>query len=322
MENQTLTGIERQLVLQYLMDGNVPVTITPILNDSGSKTSEAVHPVDSQIFPVAIKPEKITVKKDGKIYLENPPEALISNASKLKVEFYFNRVGLYFTTDYEYETSSDSSKKLVIFLPEVLNRIKDVEEKIDYAFSADLYFDVNGKKELNEKCIPWNEEELFERPMWKSIPLENQKTAKEYLEKFVQETKTGKIIGNGLQLIPICNFLTFDEDKKISDIADRRKNINILYVDHERIVLGLPDNFENTASETSSYVENAEYGLKLSFSIKNSPILSRDIFVTFRINKIYTAGQNSRKCLDCIYTSIQEEDIRYLYEKTTSRLFI
>ena len=39
MENQTknnqkgdekLSGIERELVLQYLMDGNVPVTLTPV----------------------------------------------------------------------------------------------------------------------------------------------------------------------------------------------------------------------------------------------------------------------------------------------------
>ena len=30
MESNSLTGIERELVLQYLIDGNVPLTITPI----------------------------------------------------------------------------------------------------------------------------------------------------------------------------------------------------------------------------------------------------------------------------------------------------
>ena len=29
-QNYDLTGIERDLVLQYLMDGNVPVTLTPV----------------------------------------------------------------------------------------------------------------------------------------------------------------------------------------------------------------------------------------------------------------------------------------------------
>ena len=30
MEHDKLTGIERELVLQYLIDGNVPVTLTPV----------------------------------------------------------------------------------------------------------------------------------------------------------------------------------------------------------------------------------------------------------------------------------------------------
>ena len=32
MEKTKLSGIERELVLQYLIDGNVPVTITPVEN--------------------------------------------------------------------------------------------------------------------------------------------------------------------------------------------------------------------------------------------------------------------------------------------------
>lgn len=31
MSEKKLTGIERELVLKYLIDGNVPVTITPVL---------------------------------------------------------------------------------------------------------------------------------------------------------------------------------------------------------------------------------------------------------------------------------------------------
>ena len=32
MDDKKLSGIERELVLQYLIDGNVPVTITPLEN--------------------------------------------------------------------------------------------------------------------------------------------------------------------------------------------------------------------------------------------------------------------------------------------------
>ena len=42
MNKDKLTGIERELVLQYLIDGNVPVTLTPIEN---KVDSEEIHSV-------------------------------------------------------------------------------------------------------------------------------------------------------------------------------------------------------------------------------------------------------------------------------------
>ena len=71
MENQTkqipkndeqLSGIERELVLQYLMDGNVPVTLTPVNEEKASDDGQVIHPLASQIFPVALKPEHIKTK--------------------------------------------------------------------------------------------------------------------------------------------------------------------------------------------------------------------------------------------------------------------
>ena len=55
MEHDRLTGIERELVLQYLIDGNVPVTLTPLEENIDS---ENIHPLTSQIFPIAIKGEQ------------------------------------------------------------------------------------------------------------------------------------------------------------------------------------------------------------------------------------------------------------------------
>ena len=94
-KNDKLSGIERQLVLQYLMDGNVPVTLTPV--NLEEKKSEKIHSISSQIFPVALRAENIKVTGSGKIYLENPPQSVIGFENKeVKVEFYFNRVGLFF----------------------------------------------------------------------------------------------------------------------------------------------------------------------------------------------------------------------------------
>ena len=304
MDKEKLSGIERELVLQYLMDGNVPVTLTPVNEEKASESNEGIHPLASQIFPVALKPEHIKVQKNGKIHLENPPQSVVGFAGKtVRVEFYFNRVGLYFSS------LVDKDKKgLYILVPESLNRIKDVEEKTDYDFSAILYFEVNSKKDINTQCVPWEKEVLFSRPVWKSIPLDNQKKAKEYLEQFVEKAKIQKNAGNGIQLIPVCNYLTFEGEKKVQAIENRVMPLAILYVDHERIVLGSENAMDN-------YEVGHEYGLKLCFSIKNSPILSRDIFVTCVVNNVYTDEGGKR-------TTLQEEDLRYLYEKATKRLFV
>ena len=40
------------------------------------------------------------------------------------------------------------------------------------------------------------------------------------------------------------------------------------------------------------------------------------------INKIYKNDDNSKLCVDFKFTTIQEEDLRFLYEKTTKSLFI
>lgn len=304
MKNEKLTGIERELVLQYLIDGNVPVTVTPVESENDADT---IHSVPSQIFPVVIKGENVKVSKSGEISLKNLPQSAVSFKSKnVKVEFYFNRVGVFFESKI-----SETKDGYTIELPKEISRIQDVEEEHLYDFSSVIYFDFNNKKDLNIKCVPSKIVELFERPVWKLIPLENQKKAKDLLEKFVEEAKVQKNAGNGLLLIPVCNYLTF-ENTQFESIENRQKPVEILYVDHERIVVGFEQN--------DDFVQNEEFGIKLIFSLKKGPILTRDIFVTAFVNKIY---KNENKfCIDFKYTTLQEEDMRFLYEKTTKSLFI
>ena len=298
MTQESLTGIERELVLQYLIDGNVPVTLTPI-EDQNSENSEIIKSLTSQIFPVAIKGEHLTVQKDGVILLENAPDSVIKFANKtVKVEFYFNRVGLFFTSEVK-----ETPKGLSISIPEKIERIIDVEEKNHYDFSADFYIECKTRRELNIKCIPDESIELFTRPAWKIIPLENQKKA-----------KIEKNAGNGIQLIPVCKYLTDKQGKQMEALQNRVKPLNILFIDHERIVLGMD-------SKACTFFTNEEYGVKLSFSIKAGPILTRDIFVTCMVNKIYRSRDGNLSCVDFRYTTMQEEDLRFLYEKATSTLF-
>ena len=313
MEHNTLTGIERELVLQYLIDGNVPVTLTPFdetITDKDDDVETEIRSLTSQIFPVAIKGEHIKVKKSGEILLENPVQSVANFANKtVKVEFYFNRVGLYFVSPVK-----ETKKGLSLSLPDRIERIADVEEEKDYDFSSVIYFECKTRKDLNIKCVPYEGLELFVRPVWKIIALENQQNAKKLLEELVLQAKQEKNAGNGIQLIPVCKYLTEPHNVQMEAMQDRVKPLSILFVDHERLVLGM---------ETTSctFFQHEEYGIKLSFSIKKGPILTRDIFVTSTVNKIYRSADGLYSCVDFRYTTLQEEDMRFLYEKATSTLF-
>ena len=313
MEHDKLTGIERELVLQYLIDGNVPVTLTPVeepISDNDDDKEIEIRSLTSQIFPVAIKGEHMTVKKDGVIVLENPPQSIKSFANKqVKVEFYFNHVGLYFITKV-----AATKTELTISIPDQIERIADVEEDSDYDFSSVIYFDCKSRRDLNLKCIPAEGVELFVRPVWKIISLDYQKKAKALLEQFVEQAKQEKNAGNGLQLIPVCKYLSEPHPAGLEAMETRVKPFSILFVDHERLVVGM----ETT---NCTFFENEEYGIKLSFSIKRGPILTRDIFVTSLVNKIYRSADGLYSCVDFRYTTLQEEDLRFLYEKATSTLF-
>ncbi len=311
MEQKSLSGIERTLVVQYLTDGNVPVTLTPV--EETLNSDEVIHSLTSQIFPVAIKGEQVQVSHKGEIVLENPPQAIRRFANKnVRVEFYFNRVGLYFISKV---FENDENENLSLSIPPVIERIIDTTEEKNYDFIALIYFDCKTKKELNIHCVPHEEIELFERPAWKIIPLENQKAAKNLLETFVEEAKVEKNAGNGIQLIPVCKYLTEPKSEHLEAMQDRPEEPSILYVDHERLLLGM-------TSKACTFFKNEEYGIKLIFSIKKGPILTRDIFVTGIVNKIYRSSDGKLSCVDFKYTTMQEEDLRFLYEKTTSTLFI
>ncbi len=309
MEQKSLSGIERTLVVQYLTDGNVPVTLTPV--DESVNSDEIIHSLTSQIFPIAIKGEQVQISHKGEIVFENPPQSIRRFANKnVKVEFYFNRVGLYF-----YSKVRDEDEGFVISIPPVIDRIIDTVEEKNYDFSALIYFECKSRKELNIRCVPDESVELFSRPAWKMIPLENQKTAKSLLENFVEAAKVEKNVGNGIQLIPVCKYLTEPKPERVEAMQDRPEQPSILFVDHERLVLGM-------TSKACTFFAEEEYGINLIFSIKKGPVLTRDIFVTGAVNKIYRSPDGNLACVDFKYTTMQEEDMRFLYEKATSTLFI
>lgn len=309
MEKDKLSGIERELVLQYLIDGNVPVIITPV---SDIKTDDdEIHSLNSEIFSIAIEAEHISVLKEGIILLQNVPTQVVDcEGKKVKVEFYFHRVGLYFITEMKTVSSGPA-----LVIPGEINRIKDVYTEQKYDFFCDFYYSVGGANS-SFRCFPASNVDLFTRPVWSSIQLEKQQKAKEYLEKMVPSARKNGKAGNGIQLINICKYFVEKNENKIEAIQGRLKPFDILFVNHERIVLGFEKN------EAFELLENQEYALNMAFSMKDVPSIMRNVFVTFRIDNIYSNDNETSFAADCSFTSLKEEDCRFLYEKATSNLFI
>lgn len=311
MEKTELTGIERELVLQYLIDGNVPVTLTP-LDDEEKDSSGEIKPATSAIFPVAFKAEKITVLEQGIILLKNPMQSVRNFAGKkVRVEFYFNRLGLCFETEVK-----EVKVGLALVIPSAIKRIAEIPYEKKGDFTATLYYSCNEKTDLHINCVPKDGYTLFERPVWRDIKEECSVEAKKYLEQFIAEARKKKTAGNGLQLIPVCRYIA-EKQNQMSSIEGRANPLQILYIDYERIVFANSYNFMSLTSGT-------EYALEINFPIESSDkktIGKRTVFVTCSVEDTYSDNANEFKCAVCKFTSMKEEDVRFLYEKTTHQIF-
>lgn len=319
-EEKELTGIERELVLQYLRDDNVPVTVT--LEEKPEKsetefTSEKTRlpqkndriPL-SAVFPVAIKAEQLKVIDQGIILLkDNDKMAQIFLDKTVRVQFYFNRLGLYFIT-----TMKAYSKGLALVVPKSIKRIPDKISSSQYNVKGTISFISENKNEVKIDCIPSEKYNLFTQPKWGDIDLDKQKKAKNYLEKFVNEAKSGMGIpvGNGVHLFPVCRYFTEENRTAVPQAVEGRYSpLEIIYFDDKKTVLA-----EN--SNESSLTLEADYSLNLIFELEKNKILKRNVNVLCTVSNEYISEtEKNIRCYVCSYKNIKEEDIRFLFERAT-----
>ena len=319
MEAAKLTGIERELVLQYLIDGNVPVTVTPIEDEAeseqepgaeGDSGEEKIKPATAALFPIAIKAEQLKVLEQGIILLTNPPQNVQNFIDKkARVEFYFNRLGLYFETKIKRIKAG-----LALVIPSSISRIQEAEPAPrPTEFSAQLYFSVNQKTDVHYDCVPAQGYDIFSKPVWKDIDEAAQKKAKAYLEEFIVHARQKGVAGSGVQLIPVVRYLA-EKVAKMQSVQGRKDPLEVLFASHERIVFG-------QKAGNVDLQEGTEYALEMSFPLPR-PLTERKIFATCRVESNYFDDEKEFSCTVCRYTSLQEEDIRFLYEKGTGEKFI
>ncbi len=319
-EEKELTGIERELVLQYLRDDNVPLTVTleekPAASEVNMDGNKTLLPLKSEristgtIFPVAIKSQQMTVLNQGIILLKNDVKTVEEFlGKKVRVQFYFNRLGLYFIT-----TMKECSQGLALVIPASIKRIPDIQQKQTYDFKARLSFISDSSTEVNIFCTPLEEYELFTTPKWGDIVLEKQKEAKAYLEKFVFDSRQGKgdPVGNGVHLFPVVRFLT-DNFSSTDAFEGRVKPLSILYVDDKKILLA-------SRQKGNGMVFGAEYKLALEFTLKDNSLIKRVINTSCKVVNEYTKDNDENtQVFVCKYGTLKEEDKRFLYERVSGK---
>ena len=292
---QELTGIERQLVLDYLIAGNAPITLTPIEAFAFKKT---VKPDASKLFPIA-RAEQL--ENRAVLLLKASPQAVQAFAGKkVKVQFYFHKLGLYFVT-----TPKEAAPGLALDFPAVINRIPLAAPPKNAALTAMLYY-TNSQPAQQLVCQLAPAYPLFVQPQWSDIDESIQEAAKVYLERAIASSRSsGTAIGNGLFLIPVCHYLAH-KDSTVQALAERAEPPTVLFINHERIIFGY-------TLHGYKMQQGCEYTLKLGFPLQ-TPVKERAIYITCEAEALYTSDDNERSCACCRYTSIKEEDVRFLYE--------
>nr|MCR5289325.1 hypothetical protein [Treponema sp.] len=305
MSNSTLSGIERQLVLQYLMDGNVPVVVTPVVESSLTHMMP-----DAAVFPIAIRPDTMKVLEEGIILLQNPPHSVSQLRDKMvKVEFYFNRLGLSFTTIVKRVSSG-----LALVVPKEISHIKEAAERKSVGFEVSVFYTVKNQAAVALDCKPGKGYNLFSKPSWSDIDQDHMEEAKRYLESIILQGEKDSITPNGVYVIPICRYVT-EPDVRIKNIEGRFEPFDVLYVNHEYIVFGC-------ASGNTLLTVAADYPVTLSIPLSDKPFIGkRTIFTTCKVVKIFASVTEKKEAVLCSFVSIKEEDKRFLYELTEKDLF-
>ncbi|MCH5294846.1 MAG: hypothetical protein J1F14_02960 [Treponema sp.] len=319
-EEKELSPIEREIVLQYLRDDNVPVTVTleekpsatetDFLGDRTASPDNASRIPASAVFPVALPAEQLTVLNQGIILLKNAARTVQPFLGKtVRVQFYFNHVGLYFIT-----TMKDCSAGLALVVPRSIKRMQETVTVPDYDVTARISYTSREGNVISLDCVPLAGCPIFFAPRWDEIELENQREAKGLLENYVAEARSGEggSIGNGLHLLRVCYYLTQRTQAVNEAIQGLSKPLYLLFVDEQRLVLAC-DNGQDVLQLEE------EYDVSFEFTIPANKLLKRVINASFVVDNVYSAPSGEKRCFSASFRGMKAEDFRYLSERIIKR---
>lgn len=242
---------------------------------------------------------------------EDLKKIALSN-EKIRVNFYFNKLGLYF-----YSKLFLVENGFYLSLPDEFYNVKDfslLESKI----SVTIFYECGKKNDKKNtillKCFGDEKFPLFEKPVLSAKNLvENDfnSDVKSWIEKILRAAKQNPSgypeIGNGLFLISVGKYLLDEENSEIESVQGRKKAPAVIYLDENRIVF---------ASKKEDIILSAgeKYEIQIAFPIPG-PIKSRKLNLACVVQKIYENADITKFCADAKITEIKEEDKRFLSEK-------
>ena len=151
--NEVLSGIERDLIISYLCDCNVPFTLIP------------AEPVD-RIFSFTTGQNGVRILPEGIILFAHPSEVTRSLiGQQVSLRFYFKKLGLCFSS----LVSCTKSGVLALVVPREIFRIPEAEEASGNSFSCNIFL---GESFSGQRlgCALHEAYPLFMPWVWRALP--------------------------------------------------------------------------------------------------------------------------------------------------------
>ena len=275
MVKNELSGVERQLVIEYLIDGNSPVTLSLINENPIDENQKTV----STKFSLASRAEQLKIMEKGIILLKDASDfATIFEEKKVRVQFYFNKLALFFVTKIQ-----RVSTELAFLIPSVIYRIEDKVSETKKDFSVIIYCESTSESgsKINQKTdIECDFDDRF--PLFYHVDY--------------------------IQIIE--RYFSEESFEKIESIAERIHAPKVIYIDSKRIVFA-------ANKKEMPLISGVEYTVLLKFPIFG-PIKERKVYITCLIEKIYEDSEFTKTCACAKISSIYEEDARFLNDKMKS----
>ncbi len=275
--NKLLTGVEKNLVLKYLIDKKICVTIVP------------------GFFVVSLDVDDV---KDGVLYLTKCPFNFLElENQKVKVFFYYEKLGLSFES-----VLKNINGRYGLVSPSCIGILEDEKNFVASAFHARL-------TDVGVNCSFLSGYKLFEKPSFDDIEKKYFDESKELIEYIVKTSRQcGKSIGNGLCVIPVAKYLLETVDG-FSTIKDRAFPPAIIYIDSKLMVFA-------SLKRNLFFKTECDYNIEMGFNIEKSPVKERIVKAIVSAEQIYESADRERVCVISSFKELKNEDVRFIMDQS------